>query len=814
MAKRNSSKIKTPFYQKGWFIVFISLFFMGVLAISLVFLYPKQTLGTVAKYLANGPAPNAEAIIEGEMPGISTLRDKDGNVITNFYDQRREVVDATYISPTMKNAIVAIEDRRFYEHEGVDWKGVVRAVIANATTEDVQGASTLTQQYIKNYTWLITSENEEEQANAIEQSYARKIIEIATAEDISEVLSKDEILTRYLNLVSFGRNSFGVQDAARTFFGTNAHDLTISQASLLAGLVQSPSYLDPYENPEGALERRNIVIQTMADQGYITPEEALAAQNEPLGVLEVPVGLPKGCASSGNRGFFCDQALKDLEAQGITVEMLNHGGYNIITTLDPIAQDRAVEAAKRNAPDPAQPIAEAVVLVQPGEDNRPVRAIATSRDYGFEPGQTSLPLATSLVGHGAGSVFKVFAAAVALENGMGLQTMVNVPATYAASGLGFGGQEGCPEGKYCVSNAGVYPANMTLTQALATSPNTPFIQIAEKVGNAAIVDKAVQMGLRSYSQGPEGETVADRMRPSGSFVLGPTGVNTLELANVGATIASNGVWCQPQTIAQIVKNNNEIPVPGTPCERTLEPEIAQMLSHGLSQDTITGTAAQAAQETGWNTIPVSAKTGTTDDNQSASFLAFTNGIAGAVYAFNDGESAAPLCSSPLRQCEKGDLFGGKEPARTWFESVLPILETYGGAALPPLSDAKLHSNGQIVDKVKELALGKSETDAKRVLKDANFEVINVKHVDNTDFPRGQVVDAVLVEGTLQGGKVEISVTDTGIESKPAPTQAPQSNNARDRGNNLPAPSTPRRGYSTNGQRGDSRPAPYTPVFTR
>lgn len=788
---------------------------MGVLAVSLVFLYPKQTLGTVAKYIADGPAPNAEAIVEGDMPGISTLRDKDGNVMTHFYTQRREVVDATYISPIMKNAIVAIEDRRFYEHDGVDWKGVLRAVITNATTDDVQGASTLTQQYIKNYTWLVTSENEEEQASAIEQTYARKIIEIATAEDISDIISKDEILTRYLNLVSFGRNSFGVQDAARTYFGANAHDLTIPQAALLAGLVQSPSYLDPYENPEGALERRNVVIQAMATQGFISPEEASQAQNEPLGVLETPVGLPKGCASAGNRGFFCDQVIKDLESQDITIDALNHGGYDIVTTLDPLAQDKATEAAKHNAPDPSQPVAEAVVLVQPGQDNRPVRAIATSRDYGFEPGQTSLPLATSLVGHGAGSVFKVFAAAVALENGMGLQTTVNVPATYAASGLGFGGQPGCPEGKYCVSNVGAYPSNMTLTQALATSPNTPFIQIAEKVGNAAIVDKAVKMGLRSYNQGPEGETIADKMRPSGSFVLGPTGVNTLELANVGATIASGGVWCQPQTIAQISKDGDEVPVPGTPCERALEQDIAQKLSHGLSQDTITGTATQAARSTGWNAIPVSAKTGTTDDNQSASFLAFTNGLAGAVYTFNDGESAAPLCSSPLRQCGSGDLFGGKEPARTWFESVMPLLDVYGGSNLPPLSDADLHANGQLEDKVKNLALGKSEGDAKQVLKDAGFEVTSVKYVDNKDFPRGQVVDAVLTEGTLQGGKVEISVTDTGIESRPVETTAPKPDRIRrDRENSLPAPATPQRNAPSSRGGRDTRSAPYTPAFSQ
>lgn len=792
---RNTTR-KTPFYQKGWFIVLTSLLFMGTLAASLILIWPKQTLGAAASYLAEGPAPNTQEILEGNMPGISTIRDKDGNTITHFYAQRREAVPNADISPTMKNAIVAIEDRRFYEHDGVDWKGVMRAAITNATTDDVQGASTLTQQYIKNYTWLVTSKTEDEQQQAIEQSYARKIAEIATAEDISQVLSKDEILSRYLNLVSFGRNSFGVQDAAHTYFNTTAGELTIPQAALLAGMVQSPSYLDPYENPEGALERRNTVISAMENQGYITPEEANTARNEPIGVLETPQGLPQGCASAGNRGFFCDQAVEELAAMDISIDALNQGGYDIITTLDPHAQDTATAAAKHNAPDPAQPVAETVALVQPGETNRPIRAIATSRDYGFEPGQTSLPLATSHVGHGAGSVFKVFAAAVALENGMGLQTTLNVPATYAASGLGSGGQPGCPEGKYCVSNAGAYQPQMTLTQALALSPNTPFVEIAEKVGNEAIVNKAVKMGLRSYAEGDEGNTIADQMRGSGSFVLGPTPVDTVELANVGATVASKGVWCKPHSLAKIAHNGTEVPVADTPCERALDAEIAGTLAHGLSQDAISGTAANAARDTGWGNTPVSAKTGTTDANQSASFLGFTNGLAGAVYAFNDGETASPLCSAPLRQCPTGDVFGGKEPARTWFEAVKPLLGAYGGAKLPAVSEAKLHDNGQLHDRVKEIAVGKSENDATRLLRDAGFEVVETAQVDNRDFRRGLVVDAVLVEGSLQGGKVKILVTNTGIESRPAqPTRPPQSNSSHRQGRNLPAPATPRRGGS-------------------
>ena len=661
--------------------------------------------GAVVNSSANTMNANfADIETNKSLPQASTVLDREGNTIAWIYDQRRFDVPADKISTAMKESIVAIEDRRFYEHNGVDLRGSARALAANLSSGGVaEGASTLNQQYIKNYLWLISAKNDNERAAATETSLARKLREMKLAGDLDERFSKDEILTRYLNLISFGRGAYGVEAAARTYFDHSAEKLTDAEAALLAGVVQSTSALDPWDNPDAALTRRNQVLQARADNGSLTQAQADSAAAEPLGIAEKPAGEPNGCLAAGNDGFFCDYALKWLAEKGFDHEKIARGGYTITTTLDPAAQQHAVQSAQSNVA-PGQPgVSEALSFIAPTEDSHEVVAMASSRKYGLdqEKHETVLPLPHSLQGHGAGSVFKIFAAAAAIEKGMGLETKLDVPPRVEVDGLGNGGASGCPPGKYCVENVGPYKPSMTLKEALATSPNTPFISMLQDVGLERTVNLAVKLGLRSYAkEGTSGDkSIAQRIKEeqTGSFVLGPTPVDPLELTNVGATLADQGRWCEPSPISSVTDaSGKKVDIPRKDCEKVLNPAVANALANGMAGDVSNGTAADAARATGWSG-PISAKTGTTETSNSAAFLGFTQNVAGSSYIFNDSGTASSLCTSPVRQCGSGNLYGGNEPARSFFTAAGPIANSYGGKKLPPVRQKQKKGTGELAD---------------------------------------------------------------------------------------------------------------------
>lgn len=630
---------------------------------------------------------NLSDMTGGDTPTITTMTDAEGTPMAWIFEQRRVPVESGEISQFMKDAMVAVEDRRFYEHEGVDLQGTLRAMVANVAAGGIaEGASTINQQYVKNYLLLVDAESEEEQAAAIETSVPRKLREMRMASDLDQLLSKDEILTRYLNLVPFGNGAYGIEAAAQTYFGIPAAELSIPQAAMLAGIPQSSSALNPYTNVEGVTDRRNTVLAAMADTGAISAEEADSYAAQPLGVLETPNTLPNGCIGADDRGFFCDYALTYLEAKGVSRDELAKGGYTIQTTLDPDVQDAARETIASNVNPDTPGVAGVVNVVQPGQNSREILAMTSSRDYGLnlEAGETMLPQPTSLVGNGAGSVFKIFTAAAAIDQGMGLETMLNVPTRYEATGMGSGGADNCPANTYCVENAGSYQSQMTLTEALAHSPNTTFVEMIENVGVPAVVDMSVALGLRSYeTEGSYNEeySIAEYMREAnlGSYTLGPTAVNPLELSNVGATIASSGTWCEPNPIQSLTnRNGEEVYLERPDCEQAVSAETADTLALGMSQDAIVGTARAAAQTYGWNS-PVAAKTGTTESHQSSAFLGFNSEFAAAPYIYNDGTNTMPLCTSPVQQCASGGLYGGLEPARTWFAIASQLPEATSGS---------------------------------------------------------------------------------------------------------------------------------------
>jgi len=701
----------------------------------------------------------------GNIPGVTTIKDAKGKDMAYVFSQRRHPVESKKISKAMKNAIVSIEDERFYDHEGVDFQGNFRALWTNLTSGGVsQGASTIDQQYVKNYLLLVSATTDEERAAATEQSVARKLREMRMATKMDAELDKDDILTNYLNLVSFGNHAYGVEAAARTYFGTHASELTVPQAAMLAGMVQSSERLNPYTNAEEVTERRNLVLQSMADNGHIKQQEADKYKGEKLGVGKKPKTLANGCIGAGDRGFFCDYVLKYLDKKGISEEQLARGGYTIKTTLDPTVQDKALESVQNHTNPDAQGVAEVMNVIKPGRSDRKVLAMVSSRDYGLDldKNETILPQPYSLVGNGAGSVFKVFTAAAALEAGYGIKNTVDVPTRYEAEGLGHGGADGCPADRYCVENAGAYKATMTLQEALAHSPNTPFIKLTEQVGVAPIVDMAVRLGLRSYDDKgsfDKDTSIAQHTKDanSGSFTLGPDQVNPLELSNVGATLAADGRWCEPNPISQVTdKEGNEVYLKETPCEQAVDKGVARAMSNALSEDAKQGTAKNAAQAAGYSS-PIAAKTGTTESNQSSAFLGFNEGISAAPYIYNDGTSTVPLCTGPVRQCAGwGNLYGGLEPAQTFFSMAtqLPIATKAG---LPNYN--KKYDNGTTADKTLDSLRGKSEAEARQTLESKGY-VVKTSRVIGGNVPYGRVVRAITgKDGKKKGAEITLQLSD-------------------------------------------------------
>lgn len=706
---------------------------------------------------------NLADLTHGTTPTVTTILDAHEQPMAWLYSQRRFEVPSEQIAEPMKQAIVSIEDHRFYEHDGVDWQGTMRAMITNFTSGAVeQGASTLDQQYVKNYLLLVDADTEEEQRAATETSYIRKLREMKMASDLEKVLSKDEILTRYLNIVPFGNGSFGIEAAARTYFGISASELNVPQAAMLAGIVQSSSFLNPYTNEDGVTQRRNTVLDSMVRTNNLSQEEADRFKEEPLGVLEQPQSLPNGCIAAGDRGFFCDYVIRYLAEKGISSEELHKGGYLVYTTLDPDVQDAARQAVVNQADPMALGVANVMNVVEPGTDSRNILAMTSSRNYGLdlEAGETVLPQTSTRVGNGAGSIFKIFTAAVALEKGLGVESPLAVPPRYEARGLGSGGAKNCPPGTYCVENAGSYKPTMSLKEALAQSPNTTFVKLIEEVGVKDVVDMSVKLGLRSYEeQGSfDGEnSIADYMRDNnlGSYTLGPTAVNPLELSNVAATLASNGRWCEPNPVARVIdRSGNEVEIERPECEEAVSPEIAHALSIALSDDTKTGTAAPAASAFGWG-VPTAAKTGTTESHQSSAFLGYNSAFAAAAYAYNDGTEITPLCTAPLRQCPHGDLYGGMETARTWLSVASATPAAYNGN-LAPIDER--YTQGLAAAALPSVT-GLTESAARKRLEQDGYTVTTTK-VPGNGIPGGRVV-AVIPDGAMLQGekKVTMQVSD-------------------------------------------------------
>ncbi|GLZ49298.1 putative bifunctional membrane-associated penicillin-binding protein PonA2/glycosyl transferase [Actinomycetospora sp. NBRC 106375] len=740
-------------------------------------------LGLLSNDASDTVNATSSDLAAGQLPGVTTVTDNQGAPVAYLYEQNRTPVSLQQMSPAMRGAIVAIEDRRFYEHDGVDWTGTLRALVTNQTAGSTQqGASTLTQQYIKNYQLYVTAQTESERLQATEPTYARKLREVRVALQLERQLAagrtkrdaKDEVLERYLNIVFLGNNSYGVAAAARTYFNTTPERLTIAQSALLAGMVQSTTQFDPTRHPQAATGRRNEVISQMLGQGMITQQQAQQAASEPLGVVQPLATPPNGCIGAGNAAFFCKYVVDYLGEAGISADQLNRGSYTIRTTLDRNVMNAMQQALNAEVPAGQRNVADVMANVQPGRDRHRVVAMGASRVFGVNGGalQTSYGLPWEPVNLGAGSVYKIFTAASALEKGLGINYQMEIPPDGYASPIYRDGA-GNP---FPVRNAeeGLAP-QLSMTDALAQSPNTGFVKLMEYTGVAPVVDMAVRLGMRSLADpGTNGVSIADTVREQnqGSFTLGVTPTSPLELANVGATLGSSGMWCPPSPIESITDQSGApVPVAEQPCEQVVDPALADTLMNGLGKDDQPGgTSATAAAANGWNR-PMSGKTGTTQQNKSAAFVGFTQQYSGAVVTFDDSSSPRTLCDSggdsPPFPCGDGNLFGGTTPARTWYKAMTPLFASLPVAPLPPTSPR--YTQGGTNEQVPEV-IGDQVDDATGELQDADLEVQRVT-VGNR-APAGTVVGQNPRGSVLPDQVITLQVSDGTVPAPPTPPAGP------------------------------------------
>jgi membrane peptidoglycan carboxypeptidase len=619
------------------------------------------------------------------LPEHSVLYDASGTTVIAILRGAEDRVNVPIadIPQSMQKAIIAIEDSRFYRHHGVDLKGIARAIVKNNEGGSVQGASTLTQQYVKNVR-LEQASNDEQRAAATKRSTERKIREARYALQLERILTKDQILERYLNIAYFGEGAYGVGTASTHYFGVGVQQLTVAQAALLAGLVNNPTGFDPINHPGNAMDRRLAVLTAMREQHYITPQEQTAAATTPLLPLQSAarhVRDPDSCAGTV-APFFCDYVRTKLlvdqqlgQTQAEREDKLFNGGLRIRTTLDLQAQ-KAAQQAVASTIKKADRVAATEVVVEPGTGR--VLAIAVNRTYGTaRTGRTDtkVRLADTPTFQG-GSTFKMFTLAAALKQGVRLGTRITAPPCYRSKIF----ENPDPTGRNCYRNAADSEGgNFDLVSGTWESVNTFFVQLEERVGVQSVIDTAVSLGIPRVRFRGLGTT-------SGSVTLGavPDGVAPLELANAYATLAAHGVRCYLRSVLYIQQRDGSQLIPlARPCEQVIDPAVADTVTSVLEGVLTQPRATAAGKGIG---RPAAGKTGTLDDQHAAWFVGFTPQLSAAVVLGDPSASSLPLGTVEGVY----PVFGGTLPALIWQKSMTaahlgrPVLDLPPPAATTPV----------------------------------------------------------------------------------------------------------------------------------
>ena len=646
-----------------------------------------------------------------EPPSQSTkVLTSDGQPIATFFAENRVKVPLDQMSPYIRNAIVAIEDSRYYDHVGIDPQGILRAAISNVTSSGRQGASTITQQYVTNVIneAFLSKDRPDEVILSGQKSMGDKLREMKLAIALEKQFSKDQILEGYLNIVFFNRDAYGIEAASRYFFSSTAKDLTLPQAALLAGLVNSPSFYNPALNPDKSIARRNQVLSEMLRLRKITQAEHDAAVATPIELKLSPAR--QGCANAAMAPYFCDyisHLILNNPAYGSSLidreRLLYRGGLTITTTLDSRLQGPAQAQVDSTAGANPDRWGAALVSVQPGTG----RILAMAQNTVFLPEEgkfdTQLnfnvdsrdPQGNDLNGAGGfqpGSTMKPFTFAEWLNEGKSMTTVVD--ASRRVYPLGFPWRSSCGKvmGAYSTAqnnpelgaaddlqNADEgYYRPMPVNYGLYNSINTATFAAASQLDFCGIQKMVDAVGLHS---GLDGAQI--NMHQLGNL-LGAIGVAPLHLANAFATFANDGRYCTPIALLEVTSvNGSKLPVPVPECRNAVKPEVARGVNAVL-QDVLKVGSGVWINPKIHTQMPVAAKTGTSNNNGATWVAGYTTGLSTASF-FGDALEGQkrPGQNVTINGTFYPRLDGYMIAGPQWVNYMLQVAKLYPANPFPP-----------------------------------------------------------------------------------------------------------------------------------
>ena len=669
-----NNRLDTELNRFGLLTKMMSFIALAGIVTALIVLPVAGGVGLASRNGAQAFSSLPNDLTQVPLPQQNTILDAKGDVLAVLFAQNRIEVPLEQISPLMQQAIIAIEDQRFFNHAGVDFRATLRASISTGSGGQVQGGSTITQQYVKQIL-LTAATTKEEQEAATAVSINRKLREARYAIGLENKLTKKEILAGYLNIAYFGAGSYGVEIASKRYFSKSASELTLTQAATLAGLVQNPSRFDPTQYPERAQSRRDLVLKAMEKSGYITAEQADAAIAVPVSLDLNPTELPNGCTTSA-APYFCDYVLTVLrndpifgDTPEIRETVLNLGGLTIKTTLDPKAQKASQTAVDEKIPfdDPSGKAA-AITMMRPGTGE--ITAMAQNRKWGRSgAGYTTVNYNTPVdsngtVGFQAGSTFKAFTIAAAFKQGWDPFEVISAPAKKTFENF-VECETGDKFAPYEVQNSTSSGA-FDILSATAFSVNTYFVGLEEKLGLCDPIDIATAAGVKQGN--------GELFEKFPCFTLGCFDVTTLNMTEGMATFAAHGVHCSPIAISKITDRfGAELAVPSADCKRTIDLQVADSTTAvlaGVIDGPIAGRTGQA-MDIG---RPAAGKTGTTDSSAAVWFVGYTPDMAASVWVGDPrGGQKYPMKNINIGGRYYSQVFGSTMPGPIWRDSLIGAL---------------------------------------------------------------------------------------------------------------------------------------------